>query len=194
MRSDAEADTGPTGLATTTLESPGSGISSPLAFGRDSPALECLAGRHGLCWSASGAPGVRRKARPGNSLLRHSPCARPGITGWAQINYGYGSSVEEAKEKLRYDLYYIRNVSVILDLIIVFRYVPCRAPWSRRALISVEETCSLLFAGHAAFIEAPVRTTVSFRRIRPCTRPAQSPRSCESRRPSEKLKEPLNSR
>ncbi|MGB7282750.1 MAG: TIGR03013 family XrtA/PEP-CTERM system glycosyltransferase, partial [Candidatus Acidiferrum sp.] len=50
--------------------------------------------------------------------IRH--VARPGITGWAQINYGYGSSVEEAKEKLRYDLYYIRNVSVILDLIIVF--------------------------------------------------------------------------
>jgi sugar transferase (PEP-CTERM system associated) len=51
--------------------------------------------------------------------IRH--VARPGITGWAQINYGYGSSVEEAKEKLRYDLYYIRNVSVLLDLIIVFR-------------------------------------------------------------------------
>ena len=51
--------------------------------------------------------------------LRHM--ARPGITGWAQINYGYGSSVEEAKEKLRYDLYYLRNTSVALDLLIVFR-------------------------------------------------------------------------
>ncbi|HEX5424665.1 MAG TPA: TIGR03013 family XrtA/PEP-CTERM system glycosyltransferase [Candidatus Acidoferrales bacterium] len=50
--------------------------------------------------------------------LRH--LARPGITGWAQINYGYGSSVEEAKEKLRYDLYYIRHISVLLDLVIVF--------------------------------------------------------------------------
>lgn len=50
--------------------------------------------------------------------LRHM--TRPGITGWAQINYGYGSSVAEAKEKLRYDLYYIRNVSVMLDLLIVF--------------------------------------------------------------------------
>lgn len=50
--------------------------------------------------------------------LRHA--ARPGITGWAQINYGYGSSVEEAKEKLRYDLYYIRNGSIMLDLLIVF--------------------------------------------------------------------------
>lgn len=50
--------------------------------------------------------------------LRH--VSRPGITGWAQINYGYGSSVEEAKEKLRYDLYYIRNGSIMLDLLIVF--------------------------------------------------------------------------
>ena len=50
--------------------------------------------------------------------LRH--VVRPGITGWAQVNYGYGSSVEEAKEKLRFDLYYIRNVSVMLDLLIVF--------------------------------------------------------------------------
>lgn len=50
--------------------------------------------------------------------IRHA--LRPGITGWAQINYGYGSSVEEAKEKLRFDLFYIRNVSVTLDLLIVF--------------------------------------------------------------------------
>jgi sugar transferase (PEP-CTERM system associated) len=50
--------------------------------------------------------------------VRHA--ARPGITGWAQINYGYGSTVEEAKEKLRFDLYYIRNVSTMLDLLIVF--------------------------------------------------------------------------
>lgn len=50
--------------------------------------------------------------------LRHF--VRPGLTGWAQVNYGYGSTVDEAKEKLRYDLYYVRNVSVMLDLLIVF--------------------------------------------------------------------------
>lgn len=50
--------------------------------------------------------------------LRHM--TRPGITGWAQINYGYGSSTEESKEKLRYDLYYLRNASVMLDVLIVF--------------------------------------------------------------------------
>jgi sugar transferase (PEP-CTERM system associated) len=49
--------------------------------------------------------------------LRHS--VRPGITGWAQILYKYGSTVEDAKEKLRYDLYYIKNASVGLDLLIL---------------------------------------------------------------------------
>jgi len=53
--------------------------------------------------------------------LRHS--IRPGITGWAQILYRYGSSVEDAKEKLRYDLYYIKNMSVGLDLLIILSTV-----------------------------------------------------------------------
>ena len=49
---------------------------------------------------------------------RHS--VKPGITGWAQVKYRYGSSVEDAIEKLRYDLYYIKHVSLALDLSIVF--------------------------------------------------------------------------
>jgi lipopolysaccharide/colanic/teichoic acid biosynthesis glycosyltransferase len=53
--------------------------------------------------------------------LRH--VVRPGITGWAQINYHYGASVEESKEKLRYDLYYIKNLSLSLDLYIVAQTV-----------------------------------------------------------------------
>ena len=53
--------------------------------------------------------------------LRH--IIRPGITGWAQIRYHYGSTLEEAKEKLKYDLYYIKNLSVSLDLVIVFETV-----------------------------------------------------------------------
>ena len=53
--------------------------------------------------------------------LRHS--VRPGITGWAQILYKYGSSVEDAKEKLRYDLYYIKNTSAGLDLLIILNTI-----------------------------------------------------------------------
>ena len=50
--------------------------------------------------------------------LRQS--VRPGITGWAQVRYKYGSSVEDAKEKLRYDLFYIKNMSPGLDLMVLF--------------------------------------------------------------------------
>jgi sugar transferase (PEP-CTERM system associated) len=50
--------------------------------------------------------------------LRHT--VRPGITGWAQIRYKYGNSIEDAKEKLRYDLFYIKNMSPGLDALIFF--------------------------------------------------------------------------
>lgn len=49
--------------------------------------------------------------------VRHS--VKPGITGWAQVRYSYGSSVEDAIEKLQYDLYYVKNHSLFLDLIIL---------------------------------------------------------------------------
>jgi len=45
---------------------------------------------------------------------------RPGLTGWAQVRYTYGSSVEDAMEKLQYDLFYIKNLSLPLDLFIAF--------------------------------------------------------------------------
>ena len=45
---------------------------------------------------------------------------KPGITGWAQVRYRYGASLEDAREKLKYDLYYIRNQSPLLDALIIF--------------------------------------------------------------------------
>lgn len=48
---------------------------------------------------------------------------KPGITGWAQINYRYGASKEDAIQKLQYDLYYIKNMSIFLDVFIMFRTV-----------------------------------------------------------------------
>jgi sugar transferase (PEP-CTERM system associated) len=53
--------------------------------------------------------------------VRHM--VRPGVTGWAQIKYKYGSTVEDAREKLQYDLYYIKNASIGLDLLIMFQTV-----------------------------------------------------------------------
>ena len=48
---------------------------------------------------------------------------KPGITGWAQINYPYGASVEDAREKLKYDLYYIKHQSLVFDLVIILQTV-----------------------------------------------------------------------
>jgi lipopolysaccharide/colanic/teichoic acid biosynthesis glycosyltransferase len=48
---------------------------------------------------------------------------KPGITGWAQVKYPYGSTVEDALEKLQYDLHYIKNRSIFLDLLILLKSV-----------------------------------------------------------------------
>jgi sugar transferase (PEP-CTERM system associated) len=53
--------------------------------------------------------------------VRHM--VRPGVTGWAQIKYKYGSTIEDAREKLQYDLFYIKNASIGLDLLIMFQTV-----------------------------------------------------------------------
>ena len=48
---------------------------------------------------------------------------KPGITGWAQVSYRYGASTEDAIEKLNYDLFYIKNMTFFMDLMIIFRTV-----------------------------------------------------------------------
>jgi len=48
---------------------------------------------------------------------------KPGITGWAQVNYRYGASIGDSIEKLRYDLYYLKHVSLFLDILIMFETV-----------------------------------------------------------------------
>jgi lipopolysaccharide/colanic/teichoic acid biosynthesis glycosyltransferase len=52
---------------------------------------------------------------------RHS--VRPGITGWAQVQYRYGASVEDAFRKLEYDLFYLKNMSVLFDFAIVLKTI-----------------------------------------------------------------------
>ncbi len=53
--------------------------------------------------------------------LRHG--IKPGLTGWAQVRYHYGASIKDAEQKLQYDLYYVKNHSWFLDLIILFETV-----------------------------------------------------------------------
>jgi lipopolysaccharide/colanic/teichoic acid biosynthesis glycosyltransferase len=47
----------------------------------------------------------------------------PGVTGWAQINYSYGNSIEDTREKLKYDFFYIKNRSFFLDFFILLRTI-----------------------------------------------------------------------
>jgi sugar transferase (PEP-CTERM system associated) len=56
-------------------------------------------------------------------FYEHRHLVAPGLTGWAQIKYPYGASVHDARQKLQYDLYYIKNQSLALDLVIVFETV-----------------------------------------------------------------------
>ncbi|MDP2057869.1 MAG: sugar transferase, partial [Thiobacillus sp.] len=51
--------------------------------------------------------------------VRHT--VKPGITGWAQVRYAYGATDEDAMQKLQYDLYYVKNHSLFLDLMILFQ-------------------------------------------------------------------------
>ena len=53
--------------------------------------------------------------------LRHA--VKPGVTGWAQVRYHYGNSVGDAVEKLQYELFYIKNLSLVLDALIVLQTI-----------------------------------------------------------------------
>ena len=67
---------------------------------------------------------VRRRAHRSRFRFygqRH--IVRPGLTGWAQVRYTYGATTEDALQKLQYDLYYIKNLSIALDLFIIFETV-----------------------------------------------------------------------
>ena len=61
-----------------------------------------------------------------NSKIRYYPlrhCVKPGLTGWAQLRYPYGSSAEDAEEKLKFDLFYVKNHNLLFDLMILIQTV-----------------------------------------------------------------------
>jgi lipopolysaccharide/colanic/teichoic acid biosynthesis glycosyltransferase len=53
--------------------------------------------------------------------VRH--CMKPGLTGWAQLRYPYGNSVHDAEEKLKFDLFYVKNHGLLFDLMILLQTV-----------------------------------------------------------------------
>ena len=68
-------------------------------------------------------PQYVNELRETHSVLQHASVGAPGLTGWAQVNYGYGSGIDGSTVKLSYDLYYIKRQSVALDLLIIARTV-----------------------------------------------------------------------
>ena len=54
-------------------------------------------------------------------LYNERHMVKAGLTGWAQINYPYGASLDDARSKLSYDLYYVKNFSILFDLLILLQ-------------------------------------------------------------------------
>jgi sugar transferase (PEP-CTERM system associated) len=124
MRQDAEADTGPTW----------SGDDDPriTRFGRflrssrldEIPQLWCvLKGDMAFVGPRPERPEFVQWLTEGIPYYPVRHVVRPGITGWAQVMYKYGNTMEDSKQKLQYDLYYIKNGSLGLDLMIMFQTV-----------------------------------------------------------------------
>jgi hypothetical protein len=82
------------------------------AAGRTAAAVQRPARRHELRRATAGAPGLRPSAHGTPPHYHHRHWVKPGLTGWAQINYPYGASQKDALEKLQYDLYYVKNQSM----------------------------------------------------------------------------------
>jgi sugar transferase (PEP-CTERM system associated) len=124
MRADAEADTGPTWAADEDPRITRVGRFLRITRMDEIPQLwNVLRGDMSLVGPRPERPefvNTLDKEIPYYNL-RHT--IRPGITGWAQVRYKYGSSIEDAKEKLRYDLFYIKNMSAGLDLLIFFQTI-----------------------------------------------------------------------
>jgi sugar transferase (PEP-CTERM system associated) len=120
MRADAEADTGPTWAGDEDPRITRVGRFLRIARLDEIPQLwNVLKGEMSVVGPRPERPEFIEWLRKEISYysLRHT--IRPGITGWAQIRYRYGSSIEDAKEKLRYDLFYIKHMSPGLDALIL---------------------------------------------------------------------------
>jgi len=68
-------------------------------------------------------PEFVRELEKDHSYYRERHRVKPGLTGWAQVCYQYGDSMEDAYEKLEYDLYYVKNYSIFIDLLIIVQTI-----------------------------------------------------------------------
>lgn len=91
--------------------------------GRIAAAVQRIARRHELCRAATGAPAFRGDADPRDPLLQRPPFGEARADRLAQVRYVYGASVQDAGEKLTFDLFYVKNQGLLFDMMILLQTV-----------------------------------------------------------------------
>ena len=124
MRADAEASTGAVWAAKDDPRvTPAGRILRKIRFDELPQLFNVLKGEMSIVGPRPERPEFVEALSAQIPYYRQRHCVRPGITGWAQINYKYGDTLEDTIAKLEYDLFYIKNMSLTLDSLIVFRTV-----------------------------------------------------------------------
>ena len=124
MRVDAEAATGAVWASKNDPRvTPIGGIIRKLRLDELPQLFNVLKGEMSIVGPRPERPEFVRRLSEAIPFYRQRCCVRPGITGWAQINYKYGDTLEDTINKLEYDLYYIKHMSFSLDTYIVFHTV-----------------------------------------------------------------------
>ena len=124
MRNDAERGTGPVWASENDTRVTGVGRFLRRTRVDEIPQLwNVLRGDMSFVGPRPERPGFVDQLSESIPFYRQRHVVKPGITGWAQVRYTYGASVEDAIEKLQYDLYYIKNMSIALDIVIVLETV-----------------------------------------------------------------------
>jgi sugar transferase (PEP-CTERM system associated) len=121
MRADAESATGAVWAQKDDPRVTGVGrIIRQIRFDELPQLINVLKGEMSMVGPRPERPEFVRALSEQIPYYRQRHCVRPGITGWAQINYKYGDTLEDTITKLEYDLYYIKNMSIALDNYIIF--------------------------------------------------------------------------
>jgi sugar transferase (PEP-CTERM system associated) len=124
MRSDAEAATGAVWASKDDPRVTRAGrVLRKLRFDELPQLINVLKGEMSIVGPRPERPEFVQALSEKIPYYRQRHCVRPGITGWAQINYKYGDTLEDTIHKLEYDLYYIKNMSAGLDIYIIFHTV-----------------------------------------------------------------------
>lgn len=124
MRNDAEHGTGPVWASANDVRVTGVGRLLRRTRLDEIPQLwNVLRGDMSFVGPRPERPGFVEQLSAAIPFYRQRLVVKPGITGWAQVRYTYGASVEDAIEKLQYDLYYIKNMSIALDIVIVLETI-----------------------------------------------------------------------